>query len=245
MDHAEYDRNRRQEDTHWWFAGRNRLVFDWLERYAPRDAQTLLDAGCGTGGMLHRIGNQWRAVGADLAPESMIHCRRRGLSRLARASLLALPFADHSFDIVLSLDVLYHRAVADDVAALRELGRCLKPGGLLLITVAAFNFLRSAHDDAVHTRERYTCSLLRARVAQAGLAVRRISYTYCLLSPLIWPAKLLGPRRAAPEDDNKHWKPTPRPFNAALEGVLALETVLLRAANMPLGSSIICAASKA
>ncbi len=130
MNVAEYEAMYRVEDTLWWYTGMRRIaqsLLDW--RLQP--GLKILDAGCGTGGnlrWLQRYGTVW---GVDVANEAMPFCGRRGLTTVSQGSVLYLPYGDSSFDLVTSFDVIYHLGVADDIAALRELRRVLRPGGAL------------------------------------------------------------------------------------------------------------------
>src|SRR5262245_36604056 len=108
------------------------------------EGQTILDAGCGPGGNGAWLGEHGRVVGVDLAPEALAFVRRRRPLVPVRASIEALPFADSSFDVVVGVTVVY--TVADDVGAVRELARVLRPGGALLLLEPAFSALRRAHD---------------------------------------------------------------------------------------------------
>ena len=114
-----------------------------------------MDAGCGTGQNLRHFGGWARAIGFDLSPDALRFCRARGV-RAARASVLALPVRGGSVDVVTSFDVIYHGWVESDLAAVEELVRTLRPGGLLLVRVPALMLLWGAHDEAVHSRHRYT-----------------------------------------------------------------------------------------
>jgi SAM-dependent methyltransferase len=239
---TEYDRNRIEEDHHWWFRWRNGVVLDWLDRLVTHPPRRVLDAGCGTGGMLARLAELGLdAVGLDSAPQAIDHCRDRGVRRLTRGSVAELPFADDAFDVVLCLDVLYHRGVDDDVAVIRELARCLAPGGLLLATVPAFAWLASAHDVAVHTRERYTRRRLRGRLESAGLRVERISCLFLLVAPLVWPVKLMSRPGVQRTGVSPHWRVSG--WADRLLGPLMIgERWLARRLDLPLGSTLIAAA---
>ena len=102
-----------------------------------------------------------------------------------RGSLLSLPFPDGSFDAVTSFDVLYHRWVEDDRAAVREIVRVLRPGGLFLVRVPALKMLWGAHDEAVHSRHRYTRGEVRRLLEGEGLEVARLTYANTILFPVI------------------------------------------------------------
>jgi SAM-dependent methyltransferase len=212
MNPAEYEAMYRLEDHLWWYTGMRRITAAALEG-APSGALTdrtgpaerradrrILDAGCGTGGnlaWLSRFGPVW---GVDLSPLATAYCRRRGQGTVARSSVTRLPFPDASFDLVTSFDVIYHLGVEDDVAALAEMRRVLRPGGTLFVRVPALERLRSVHDAAVHTRQRYTTGELRAKVDCAGLDVERASYANAFLLPLAAVARLARRRRAHGKD---------------------------------------------
>ena len=161
------------EQAQWWYAGQRAIATALLAPALPgRDGERrLLDAGCGTGYNLLDLGRLGRATGVDLSAEAIAFCRARGV-RAARASVLALPFADGTFDAVTSFDVIYHAWVSDDRAAVRELARVLRPGGALLVRVPALRALWGAHDTEVQSRHRYTRGELVALLEAAGLPSR-------------------------------------------------------------------------
>jgi SAM-dependent methyltransferase len=156
--------------------------------------------------------------------------------------VLALPFADDSFDLVTSFDVLYHRAVPDEAPALAEARRVLRPGGRLLIRLPAYEWLRSRHDRHVHTRRRYTASEVRSLLESAGFFVERCSYVLSLLFPLPATARLL--ERLTPDRGDESAMEMPaRPLNAVLRAPMAVEAAWLSlGGSLPFGLSIMCLA---
>src|SRR5438045_3694717 len=170
----EYATMFRVEETHWWYRALHGLIFQTLETELPdwRNKE-ILDAGCGTGAILQRLGNPERNVGIDLAPEAISLCRKRGLNNVRQADVCALPFSDSSFDVVISSSVLYHAWVSDVGTAIREMHRVLRPGGLLLLNVPAFRFLHSAHDDAVMTARRFRKPEIRKLLLNENFRIRR------------------------------------------------------------------------
>src|SRR5262249_55902283 len=137
------------EDTHWWFRSKRALVLSLLRRYGGLGGPGL-DVGCGAGGTLAVLARQGAWVGVDADSAALRLSRQRGLSRLAGGGAEALPFRTGTFAACLCLDLLYHRNVISEGAALRECHRVLRPGGILVVTDSAFQWLRSAHDNAVH-----------------------------------------------------------------------------------------------
>src|SRR5438046_1149896 len=131
MNAAEYEAMFRVEDHLWWYTGMRRIAEQILGERLDGDGRrtAILDAGCGTGGNLAWLGRFGEAHGVDLSPLAVAFCRQRQLTTVSRASVAALPYRDAAFDLVTSFDVIYHLQVQDDVAALAELRRVLKPGG--------------------------------------------------------------------------------------------------------------------
>src|SRR6266536_3633419 len=182
MEREQYDLMFAQEERHWWYVGMRRISTALLERYPPLVEQSggrpldILDAGCGSGGMTRYLGRFGRVTGVDLAPEALTLAKQRDLAQLARASVSKLPFLDGSFDVVTSFDVLYHLNVDDDQASLAEIHRVLRPGGIALIRLPAFDWIRGAHDEVVHTRHRYTRDELIGKLEDAGFRLEHATY---------------------------------------------------------------------
>ncbi len=190
--------------------------------------------------MLMRLAD-CECVGVDVSPLALAHARNRVDCPLCLGSVERLPFASNTFDLALSLDVLYHAAVADDVAALRELARVVRPGGAVIINAPAYEALRSSHDRAIHTGRRYTRRELRRKVERAGLAAARCTYWNTLLFAPIALVRLWRRRQARSDSD---LRPTPALANAGLQLLLSVERALLRWMDAPFGLSILCVAEK-
>ncbi len=235
----EYERMFRAEETLWWYVGMRAISLELLG--APRQpAPRLLDAGCGTGSNLVHLKARSRPVGVDLSPEAVEFCKSRGVA-VTRASLLALPFGDDSFDEVTSFDVLYHQWVADDRAAIREMTRVLRPGGLLLLRVPALKALWGAHDEAVQSRHRYTRAEVVRLLAGAGLEVQRATYANFFLLPLLGVRRTLDRAMARKGSDVES---LPAPVDRLFRALLLLEARLIRVIPLPLGASVFALARK-
>jgi SAM-dependent methyltransferase len=240
MEDAEYDELYAVELGHWRFRAIRRLLLGFLRRERARRGGAplrVLDAGCGTGGTTLALAELGSAVGVDLHPRALALARRRGPLRLARASVAALPFAGASFDAVVSVDVLYHRAVADDAAALAELARVCRPGGALLLWLPCHEWLRSSHDTAVHTARRYALSGVRALAREAGLEVEHLSGAHAPLLPLALARRWLEGGGERARRLGVGGASAPGPVGALLEGVLSLEGALIRRVSLPVGLS--------
>lgn len=240
---AEYETMFRFEETHWWYRALHRLIFDTLERELPDwRKKAILDAGCGTGAILKQLGNPDMNVGVDLAAEAISFCQQRGLENVRQGDICALPFADASFDAVICSSVLYHQWVKDVSAAIREMGRVLRPGGLLLVNVPAFRFLHSAHDEAVMTAQRFRKNEIRTLLLENHFVIRRLTYWTTLLFPLAVLARSLG------------WSRTGRDFNSSgtsfgfadylFAKTMSLERSFLKRLSLPFGVALFAAATK-
>lgn len=242
MNLEEYARMFEAEETQWWYAGMRRISFALLDAAAPEAGapRRILDAGCGTGSNLAHLRSRGTALGIDISDEALRFCRTRGVP-VARAGLLALPFPDACFDWVTSFDVLYHRWVTDDRAATTELVRVLRPGGLLLVRVPALRWLWGAHDEAVHSRHRYTRREVASLLEGAGLVVERATYANTLLLPLV------AGRRFLDRLTGRHGSDVgflPAPFEWAFGKALGLESLLVRNISLPLGASVVALGRK-
>lgn len=230
------------EGRHWWFRGRSRIVtalIGALELPAPA---RILDFGTGTGAMLAELRRFGDAQGVDADERAVAFCHARGERRVSRLESSTLPFADASFDLVTTLDVLEH--IEDDAAAVSEIARVLRPGGRMLATVPANPWMWGAQDRVSHHFRRYTATTLRAAIAAGGLELERLTHFNTVLFPPIAATRLLrrlGPPAGEPRSD----------FNAAggegalgrlLAAAFGLEARWLRHANLPFGVSLLAVA---
>jgi SAM-dependent methyltransferase len=180
---------REVEDAHWWFDGMEAITRRLLDATAGPGAlpgRRVLDAGCGTGRNLGFLARYGEVTGLDFSAVALDCCRGRGAQRLVRGSANALPFASGSFDLVTSFDVLTSGGVQDS-QALPESARVLRPGGHLLVRVAAYDRLRGGrHDEEWNIHHRYERTELCVKLAAAGFEIRRASYANTWLFPVAW-----------------------------------------------------------
>lgn len=235
MEPVEYERMYEAEERQWWYAGMRRISQALLDGRLRGGANLLLDAGCGTGNNLVHLARHGRAVGVDLSEAALRFCRSRGVAAV-RGSVLAVPARDAAFDCVTSFDVLYHRWVTDDRAAVRELARVLRPGGLLLVRVPALRLLWGAHDEAVHSRHRYTRGELCRLLEDCGLEVIRATYANTILFPL------LAARRTLDRLLSRHGSDVgflPAPLERLFSAFLSTEAWWVsRGRSLPVGASV-------
>lgn len=234
------------EDDYWWYVGLRNLVLSSINKFNhKKENLKILDAGCGTGKILESY-KVHRVYGIDFSEEAIKFCKLRNLNYLLRGSICDVPFKDNSFDIVFSLDVLYHINVKDDLKTLEELYRVIDKNGILLLNLPAYNFLRSRHDEAIHTKRRYTIKDLKEKVEKAGFRIERITYRNTILFPLAVIKRIIKKIFLTnTEKVESDLKPLPGLFNKLFTGFLFLENILLVSGlNFPFGLSLYCIARK-
>lgn len=183
MELPEYDAMRRVEETHWWFRGRLERALALLERFGI--GGKILDLGCGTGANARGFATRGEVYAMDVSPVAARFTRDRGCARVAVGDALRIPFASASFDAVLAFDLFEH--LADDLGAVREVRRVLRPNGVLLATVPACPPLFGPHDRALHHFRRYGMAEWQGRVRRAGF--RRVLFSG-YFSTLLFPVLL-------------------------------------------------------
>ena len=241
MDAAYYTEYAAAEDAHWWFVARRRIldrVLDTLK--LPADAD-ILEAGCGTGGNLAMLACHGRLRAFEIDDGARKVANKRGVTNVAPGALPEpIPFESEHFDLIAMLDVLEH--VADDRGALDNLRERLKPGGRLLLTVPAYMFLWSRHDEINHHQRRYTRRALVRLVRERGYDVRHASYFNTLLFPLVLGVRTLGNLLGRDEGSDLAM-PSP-PVNQVLTEVFASERHFIPRVTLPFGVSILLVAQR-
>jgi SAM-dependent methyltransferase len=246
MNLEEYEVMYQVEDRHWWYLGMERITRALLERALPPDGEArspkILDAGCGTGAVMKYLTRYGEVTGFDFSAEALKFSRRRGHTRLAQASVLQIPFASERFDVLVSFDVLCEIGV-DDRQALREFARVLKPGGIVLLRLPAYSWMRGQHDVAVHLAHRYTRGELTAKLRASGLTPLHASYANTLLFPLAaakrWSERFLPKQRGSDLTLNAG------AINGVLRAVFSAEAPLIKSIRLPFGLTVTALARKA
>ncbi|RME66605.1 MAG: class I SAM-dependent methyltransferase [Verrucomicrobia bacterium] len=241
MEAAEYERLAAAEDRLWYFRALRERVIDALRRTGVPDNAVVLDAGCGTGGMLRGL-SAWSSGavlrGIDVSPLACERAAAAGFD-VREGSVEEIPFGDGEFDAIVSLDVLTQVEVP--LLALVEFFRCLKPGGVLVLNGAALPWLWSYHDERVQSRRRLTRRRTLALVREAGLRVEFATYWNCFLLPLVAARRKLLPRR----DGSSDVRPPVPVVNELCLGVAWLERLLNRTGlPLPIGSSLFVVARR-
>ena len=232
------------ERDHFWFRGFRRFVTPLIETAAAGRADlSILDCGCGTGFNLPLLRRHGRAVGIDLTWTGLRFAQTRGERRVAQASATHLPFADASFDLVTTFDRLFALDDEAEGRALSEMVRVLRPGGHLVVNVAALEFLKGNHSILAREVRRYTRGTLGSQLTRAGFRIRRMTYTNASILPALMLVRLAQRASGHQESEGEIAIPSV-PVNAALTAVLAAEAAVVRHMDLPFGSSLLALAAR-
>jgi len=247
LKHGEYDVMAQVETEHWWYRTLHHLVAAELTRYTRRASlRVMADAGCGTGGLYVALRNRLSSVdyvGIDVERSALAHCRRRGARKLVCGSVNDLPLGPGVVDAIVPLDVLYFSTI-DRRRALRQLRATLRPGGILVLNLPAFEALRGRHDEAVGIERRFRRKEVESLLDEAGF--RDIKTTYwnlMLFVPLLawrWLSRL--------GSDEQVRSDLTLPFrwvNRLLIVPLRLEAAVALRWGLPFGSSVLAVARRA
>jgi SAM-dependent methyltransferase len=226
------------EDRHWWYRGRRTVLEGVIAGLALPEHARILDAGCGSGRNMVELARHGTVTGVELSQTSVELARARSCGEVIAGSVLEMPLAEDSFDLAASLDVIEH--LEDDLGALRELRRVVAPGGSLLITVSAYQWLWSGHDEINHHHRRYTRRSLQRAAEQCGWRQVRTTYFNSLLLPAAIVLRVLDRfNTKTTESSLDLWVP-PAPLNWLLERPLSLEAALIgRGGRIPAGLSLL------
>lgn len=239
-----YKEMHKEEGGFWWHDGMRKINTTLLDFYLKnRQDNNILDAGCGTGGMLETLSHYGSVSGVDVFDDAIVYAKRKNIAQITKADVGSLPFNNAYFDLVTCFDVLYHGSVKSDTRAIEEFNRVLKSGGILLVREPAFDWLRGNIDKVMWTRHRYNKNELVKKLESHGFVVLRAFYANFFLFPLVILFRLfekLFSKKASTEGlfaGNFLLDIIFRQF-------LYLEAWLLKYVNFPYGSSVICLAMK-
>lgn len=235
MESVEYTQMELVEETMWWYQGLHANILDALGKFAP-DAKNLLDAGCGTGGMLKTIRERFPSMslhGTDISEQACIAARAKSGADVLLGSVDALHYPDRSFDALISLDVLGYDLDVD--AAVNGFFRVLRTGGYAILNLAAYQWMLSYHDKAVGQSHRYTRSAAVGLFRKHGFTVHFAGYWNTILFPLMVAQRKL--MRSSGASDVRPFHPL---VNNAFKTCLAVERAFIRrGVALPFGGSLL------
>ena len=239
------DAHDRLEDRHWWFEGRRRVIRSVLNKHLlPRANRRILDVGCGSGGMFPLLSEFGEVAGAEYSPDMRARAQAKFPGKRIERCELPNDIPSGTFDLVTAFDVIEH--VDDAIGSLRTMKERLPFDGQIVVTVPAFQFLWSHHDDVNFHKRRYGRMQLVSHLSSAGLKVTFASYFNSLLFPAVAAVRVLEklvPSRFAPKNEATIDE-TREPVNSVLTQVFGSESLAVGRTSLPFGVSLIAVAQR-
>ena len=236
METVAYDSLKNLQEKHWWFEGRREIVSSLIKKFAcQKNDLRILEAGCGYGGNLSMLG-RWGTVDGFEYDAGAREFAGSLLGRpVAYGHLPSAPgFGGRQFDVIAMLDVLEH--IEDDIGSLAALRSMIAEDGFILITVPAFPWLWSQHDEIHHHKRRYTKATLDSALISAGFTPVKTSYFNTLLFPLAMAQRIA--QRILKRKSSISGLPPPA-VNRTFAGVFGFERHLVGKFSMPFGLSLV------
>jgi len=241
MEKETYIEMNNNEDRHWWFVARRRIVKKVLDYFLKQKAnREVLEVGCGSGGNLEMLSYYGKLSAFEIDDQARCMANSRNITLVKKGELpKGIPF-NGDFDLICLLDVLEH--IDDDVGSIKALSASLKPDGKILITVPAYKFLWSNHDIVNHHKRRYLLRHLLKIIKASGLNVVYSTYFNTLLFPVIFITRIINNivSTKVGSDVNK----SPTMVNSILLSIFSSERLLIPRFFWPFGVSILVLAEK-
>jgi len=233
MENIEYEKMHRLEKENWWYQARKDLIHKLVAKHATVP-QTLIDVGCGNGMVLNSFPRIPHRIGVETHPIGVKYAREKGLTIVS-----SLDEAPDRASVILMMDVLEH--VKNDSEFLHKALEKLSDDGVIIITVPAFQWLWSHHDELVHHVRRYSLRELSETIKKAGGKSEHISYwNASFFLPTLFH-KLSSKKNKSNESD---LKPVWKPINRALLSTLKMENTLGINVSIPFGTSVFAVISR-
>lgn len=242
MKKQEYQNMYQQENNFWWYKTLHNLIIAVVKKRKDINL-AIFDAGCGTGRLMELLNNFGRVSGIDYSEDAVAFSKKRGLKHITKNDLNDW-IPTEKYDVITSIDVLYHSAIKDDYIVLQKFYNGLSHGGTLILNLAAFNVLRREHDIIVHTKRRYRKKAFVKKLEAAGFCIEKATYRMPLLFLIIILQKLVhkifpSKNIASDVQETPKWIHTIFYFLGKIEN-----RFILKMGSIPLGSSLFIIAKK-
>ena len=231
-----------QENNFWWYKTLHGLIISVIKKREDINL-SIFDAGCGTGRLMELLNDFGTVSGIDYSEDAIAFSEKRGLKRITNNDLNDW-VPTEKYDVITSIDVLYHSAIKDDYIVLQKFYNCLSNGGTLILNLAAFDVLRRDHDIIVHTKRRYRKKAFVKKLEAAGFYIEKATYRMPHLFLIIiiqkWIHKILPSKNVASDVQE-----APKWINAIFYFLGKIENrFILKTGSIPFGSSLFIIAKK-
>ena len=228
------------EAEHWWFVSRRKIITKFIEGLELKDDARVLDAGCGNGDNLEMLAKHGELFAVERDELAFARAQARLFGKVYKGELPdGFPEeVSKDNDLIVLLDVLEH--IDDDHKSLSVLKDCAKDKAKIVITVPAYQFLWTQHDEIHHHKRRYTIKSLKKVVEANGWKIQYISYFNTFLFPLALIDRLIKKLLFSSREEklvipNKH-------INVVFEKIFGFESNFIGKYSFPFGLSIILVA---
>jgi len=233
------------EDSYFWFKSIHKFIELFVKREYKKISNPLniIDVGCGSGKLLTILNKYGKTRGIDCSRKAITFCRKRGLKEVKVEDINYYEFGESKYDIITCIDVLYHRWIRDDIIILNKLYKSLKDNGIVILDLAAFNFLRRGHDKAVMGTRRHTIRKIIPDLEKIGYKIEIRSYR---LSFLFVPALAMKyfEKLQKKDDVKSDFKQLPSLINWLFFQMSCFENKIIKYLNLPIGTSLFIIARK-
>jgi ubiquinone/menaquinone biosynthesis C-methylase UbiE len=239
MQQSEYENIYYSEDKMWWYIGLRDILLFYIKKFSKKDS-IILDAGCGTGKNIEFLeSNGLKVHGIDISNDAIKFCNKKNLFNVKCSDIAYIPYSSDFFDIVYSMDVIGNLDEQNMEKAIKEFIRVLKKNGILIINTAAFEWLRSQHDDIVNLKKRFTKSEIKLLFSHQGVKILKLSYrVFLLFFPIAiikWFKRFI---KIFTKKSYTDLKTPPTIINIFLMKIQLMENRIIRKINFPFGSSL-------
>jgi SAM-dependent methyltransferase len=242
---SSYEVESKVENFHWWFVVRRKLLKSILSSIQiPRNCLAL-DIGCGTGSNLRTLTSSgFYTIGLDRSIYALTLVKKRKKNKhdfhLLAGDLNNLPIKTKSVGLIIAMDIFEH--LENDVNGIRESYRALVDGGVLIVTVPAFEFLWGIQDVVTGHKRRYLGKDITKKLREAGFDILKSSYfNFFLFIPILLARRIVRLFGLKIESENELNFSL---MNFFLKAIFSLELYTLKYFSFPFGVSIFCVAKK-
>ena len=243
MEQHHYEDMYKTQNSHWWFVGRRNIIKSQIRKLNLKKESEILEVGCGTGGnieLLTKFGN----VSAFEMNEYALRTSKKIAKKINFSIELSpgycpdnIPFKEKKFDFICMLDVLEH--IEEDDTTISNLKNKLNENGHILITVPAYNWLWSKHDEINHHKRRYSKGSIKKLIQSKNMKLIKLSYFNSFLFPIAAAVRLLDLEKNIDEREINKNSVNNRIFNWLLTKIFSFERHLIKFFSFPFGLSII------
>jgi len=243
MENELFDEMYKVETQHWWFVARRRIIASVIDGLSLKANSKIMDAGCGNGDNLAFLSKYGELIAIEREDNALERAKSRQIGKVVKGELPDNFPSDinKDNDLIVLLDVLEH--IDEDEKSLSILKNWAKNKAALLITVPAYQFLWTKHDELHHHKRRYTVGQLKKIIENNGWKVSYISYFNSFLFPLAFLVRLKD--KVFPPSNTDGLSVPNSLVNFLFKSIFSLEKYILGRFSFPFGLSIIVVAEKA